>query len=47
VQVLEDEDKRALLGEPFEEAAPSGERLVAPVVAELPLHAETHEGEKL
>ena len=35
VEVLEDEDERALLGEPFEEAPPRGERLVAPVAAEL------------
>ena len=42
-----DEDERALLGEAFEEAPPGGERLVAPVAAELRLAAEAEEREQV
>ena len=47
MDVLDDHDERALLGEPLEEAPPGGERLVPAVAAELRLAAEADEREEV
>jgi len=43
VQVLDDDDQRALLGELLEEATPGGKRLVASVSADVLLDGQSHE----
>ena len=47
MEVFEDEDERALLGEALEEASPGGEGLVAPVPSELRLLGEAGEREQM
>ena len=47
VDVLDDDDERPLLGEPFEEAAPGGERLVSAIAAELRFAGEPDEREQM
>ncbi len=47
VDVLDDDDERALLGETLEEAAPGGERLVAAIAAELRFAREAEEREEM
>ncbi len=47
MDVLDDDDERALLGETLEKATPRGERLVAAVAAELGLTREPEEREQV
>ena len=47
MQVLENEDERALLGEALEETAPGRERLVPAIAAELCFAGEPEEREEM
>ena len=47
VDVLDDDDERALLGETLEEAAPGGERLVPAIASQLRFAGEAEEREEM